>query len=156
MPSILDALVRDFGQGLDEKAHQALVTDVDSVSALSILHKLGENGQVRNSSAFVCRAVRNAERTGGSAEVEHALWQLHQAGIIDNQSLEMLQAAPIQAAHEAVAGLLMQEDGSIRNTSVCQSEPEKHRESTRESRQLCSSRRARWRQWSPRWLPKWP
>lgn len=120
MPSILEELLEPFIQQLDDKARGALGDLVDGVSALSILQRLSSHKtEIRNPSAFVEKAVRNSG--GGSAthqELQFALQRLQSHDLIDENASDALSKASTQDSCAAINGLLMQESGSVRNTSA--------------------------------------
>jgi len=122
MPSILENVIEKVGQELDDKARRALIDDADPVDALSILHRLaGRAEQVRNPSAFVATAVRTATSRGeapGVQELNGALSRLQEDGTLDGEAVEVLRGGLMQDARTAVAGLLLQEAGTVRNASA--------------------------------------
>eukprot|EP00418_Pyrodinium_bahamense_P049353 CAMPEP_0179182060 /NCGR_PEP_ID=MMETSP0796-20121207/90194_1 /TAXON_ID=73915 /ORGANISM="Pyrodinium bahamense, Strain pbaha01" /LENGTH=572 /DNA_ID=CAMNT_0020885877 /DNA_START=57 /DNA_END=1775 /DNA_ORIENTATION=- len=119
MPTILENILEELGTGLDDKARQAL-TQVDSVSALAFLQRISDRGeQVRNPSAFIATAVRNAGGRGpGPAELESALQRLRQDGTLDESAVDALHKGVTEDACQAVASLLAQEVSAVRNASA--------------------------------------
>jgi len=123
MPSVLENLVDELGDGLDDKARRSL-SDVDPVSAVAFLQRLhsrAEQGEVRNPSAFVATAVRTALARGmgpGPSELESALQQLKQNGTLDDSALEVLHKVSPDDACAAVASYLGQDASAVRNASA--------------------------------------
>ena len=120
MPTFLDLFVGERASDLDEKA-QALLHEIDGVSALSILSRLhGHWEEVRNPSAFVASAVKAAKRMRGPghSELERAVAQLKEDGILDDKSVDILQKSSLEAACSAIIGLLVQDESTVRSPSA--------------------------------------
>jgi len=119
MPTVLECFLEDLGTHLDEKARSAL-TQVDAVSALAFLQRITDRGeQVRNPSAFIATAVRNAGGRGpGAAELESALQRLRGDGTLDDSAVEALHKGSTEDACGAIASFLSQEVSAVRNASA--------------------------------------
>ncbi|CAE7229823.1 unnamed protein product [Symbiodinium natans] len=120
MPTILESLVGTYlGANLDEKASSSLLALPSPVTALSILNKVASNqDEVRNMSAFVSTAVRNALPTPGKQELESAIALMEQARQLDEKAIRELQQKSTQVACNALGVLLQQTEGSVRNPSA--------------------------------------
>jgi len=123
MSTILETKVAALAEGLDDKASQALVSEIDGISAISILHKLrqkSDRGEVNNPSAFVSTAVRSAKSKGGAgpAELEAAIARLSEDGTLDDNAQEVLRKAPPQDALSGLFALLQMEPSNVRNPSA--------------------------------------
>lgn len=123
MPTILDVKVSELAAGLDDKASQALVSQIDGISAISILHKLrqkAERNEVNNPSAFVSTAVRSAQAKGGAgpAELEAAIARLSEDGTLDDNAQEVLRKAPPRDALSGLLALLQMDPTNVRNPSA--------------------------------------
>lgn len=122
MPSILQELVAVLGgEGLDEKALAALTEQLHPVNALSILHNCySGKAEVRNPSAFVSSSVKKANQQGGPGqkELQNALATLNQNGTLDDNAIAKISTAQHESACAAIAALLSQENGSVRNASA--------------------------------------
>ncbi|CAE7434262.1 unnamed protein product [Symbiodinium sp. CCMP2592] len=120
MPTILESIASGcLGGNLDEKALSSLLSLPSPVTALSILNKVtSSQDEVRNVSAFVSTAVRNAQPTPGKQELESALALMEQARHLDEKAIRELQGKSVQAACNALGILLQQQEGSVRNPSA--------------------------------------
>lgn len=119
MPTVLNGLVDELGAGLDEKALSA-IQQVDAVSALAFLHRIHEStGQVRNPSAFIATAVRNAQGRGpGPRELESALARLTQDNTLDDNAMDALKKGRLEESVHALNSFLTQDAASVRNASA--------------------------------------
>ncbi|CAE7256626.1 unnamed protein product, partial [Symbiodinium necroappetens] len=100
-------------------ALSSLLSLPSPVTALSILNKVASSqDEVRNVSAFVSTAVRNAQPTPGKQELESALALMEQARHLDEKAIRELQGKSVQAACNALGILLQQTEGSVRNPSA--------------------------------------
>lgn len=116
---ILESIASGCLGGLDEKALSSLLSLPSPVTALSILNKVASSqDEVRNVSAFVSTAVRNAQPTPGKQELESALALMEQARHLDEKAIRELQGKSVQAACNALGILLQQTEGSVRNPSA--------------------------------------
>lgn len=117
MPTVLESFIHELGEELDEAAHSELV-ELDGVHALSILHRLhARTDRIRNPSAFVAQAVKNAfarNAPPGPGDIECVLHRLHQHEIIDAETLKAWHGQGARATYMHLAGLLGQDVGTIR------------------------------------------